>query len=400
MKTFFYLLTVLSTVNLGSVFVQPSRVNVDGNWYTNGQTAYVECGKSSVFIFVDIITDGNSILGAEATASPNFSVSGTDSDIQKKIDLDPNKQNGYIDVGYVNGSGTIRVYINQKPPAPTFTATSSLCSPGNSATFSVSDSYSFQGTKPLNLVWQTTGGVTVNGGTTYTTNNATTSSVTVQYNSFGSVSVRGVIPGCGNLQGDAVTYWFGTPGGSDITFVRSGGPDVTALCSGNYYNFVSTPQLPLSQYSYSWSIPQGSSNVNYFYSSGHNANIGAGPAGGGFILQMSVTNSSCNTTGGSSRTFYINSCGSFRATPNPATDKMTVVFDKDTDSQYVPDVLRLYSEKNQSVKEVKVKGQYSDQAVKDGLNIEIDVRNFPRGTYYLQGIYNSEKSESVRVILQ
>lgn len=402
MKTFFYFLTVLLTVNLGVSIAQPPRVNIDGNWYTNGQTAYIECGKTSVYVYIDVVTDGTDILGIDVSTTPNFSVSDTQSDIEKILNLDSNKQNGYIDVGYANNPslGTIRVYVNQKPPVPTFTATSSLCSTGNSATFSVSDAYSFQSTKPLDLVWTTTGGVTVNGGTTYTTSSATTSSVTVQYNSFGSVSVRGVIPGCSNLQGDAVTYWFGAPGSSDITFAATGGGDNgSSFCVGNTRNYQANPNLPLSQYSYSWSIPSGSSNVSYFYSYGPNATVTAGSAGG-FVLQMSVTNSACSTTGGTSRTFFISSCGGFRAAPNPATDKVTALFDKDTDARYVPDALRLYTEKNEVVKEVKVKGQYSDQAVKDGLNIDIDVHALPRGTYYLQGVYSSEKSESIRIILQ
>ncbi|WP_461095430.1 hypothetical protein, partial [Spirosoma gilvum] len=296
--------------------------------------------------------------------------------------------------------GSIIVYVQQKPPTPTFTSTSSLCSTGNSATFSVSDAYSFQSTKPLDLVWQTTGGVTVNGGTTYTTSSATTSSVTIQYNSFGSVSVRGVIPGCSNLQGDAVTYWFGTPGSSDITFSATGGGDNgSSFCVGNTRNYQSNPELPASQYSYSWSIPSGSSNVSYFYSYYVNATVTAGSAGG-FVLQMSVTNTACSTTGGTSRTFFISSCGGFRMAPNPARDKVTAIFDKDADAEHLPDVIQLSTEQDGVVKEISVKGHYTDREVADGLNIDIDVHNLPRGTYYIQGIYGSDKAQSIRVILQ
>ena len=69
-------------------------------------------------------------------------------------------------------------------------------------------------------------------------------------------------------------------------------------------------------------------------------------------------------------------------------------------SSIVLQVQRLSSEKSGTVKEVKVRGQYSDQAVKDGLKVDIDVQSLPRGTYYLQGIYSNDKTESVRVILQ
>jgi hypothetical protein len=143
--------------------------------------------------------------------------------------------------------------------------------------------------------------------------------------------------------------------------------------------------------------------VSYFYSSGPNANIGAGSAGGGFILQMSVTQSGCSGTGGSSRTFFINSCGSFRVAQNPTTDQLTVLFDAEYDAKKLPDVLRLVHEKNGAVKEKKLKGQYSDQAIKSGLSVDVDVHTMPRGTYYLQGIYGTdkpEKTESIRVILE
>ncbi|MVM41809.1 hypothetical protein GO730_35940 [Spirosoma sp. HMF3257] len=401
MKAIFYVLVVILTTNFRSLIAAPSRVNIDGVWYTNGQTAYVECGKTSVYVYIDVITDGVDILGIDVTTTPNFSVSDTPSDIEKSLNLDSNKQNGYIDVGYENnpGLGTIRVYVNQKPPMPTFTATSTLCSTGNSATFTVSDAYSFQSTKPLDLVWQTTGGVTVNSGTTYTSTGSTTSSVTIQYNSFGSVSVRGVIPGCSNLQGDAITYWFGAPGSSDITFAATGGGDNgSSFCVGNTRNYQANPNLPLSQYSYSWSIPSGSSNVSYFYSYGPNATVTAGSTGG-FLLQMSVTNSACSTTGGSSRTFFISSCG-FRVANNPTTDKITALFDAGDEDQSLPSSLRLSSEKNGTIREVKVKGQYSEEAVKNGLQIELDVHSLPRGTYYLQGIYSLDRTESIRIILQ
>ncbi len=222
----------------------------------------------------------------------------------------------------------------------------------------------------------------------------------IQYNSYGTLTVYGIIPDCNNLQGDAIAYYFGVPGSSDITFTATGGGDNgSSFCVGNTRSYEANPILPSSQFSYSWSIPIGSSNVSYFYSYGPNATVTAGSAGG-FVLQMDVINSACSTTGGTSRTFFISSCGGFRASPNPATDKVTALFDKDTDTRYVPDALQLYTEKNEMVKEVKVKGYYSDQSVKDGLNVDIDVSTLPRGTYYLQGVYGSEKSESIRIILQ
>ncbi|WP_461095421.1 hypothetical protein, partial [Spirosoma gilvum] len=141
MKRFSYALTVLLTVNLGLAIAQPSRVLIDGTWYTNGQTAYIECGKSSVNIDIDPVTDGSGLIPIGVNTSSNFSTATTVSDIEDILYLDSSHQNGWIEV-YWGGNyslGSIIVYVQQKPPTPTFTSTSSLCSTGNSATFSVSD---------------------------------------------------------------------------------------------------------------------------------------------------------------------------------------------------------------------------------------------------------------------
>lgn len=61
MKKSFYFLTVLLTVAFNEVIAQvPTQVLVDGNYYTNGQTAYIECGKTEVVISVAPVYDGGS----------------------------------------------------------------------------------------------------------------------------------------------------------------------------------------------------------------------------------------------------------------------------------------------------------------------------------------------------
>lgn len=404
MNKLFYFLHIFLITSLNLALGQPI-VTVDGNSYSNGQTAYLECGKTIIAVSVPPKSDGTNNYGMTISATANFYVTDGTTIIDKRLNLDPNRQDGYIDVGYQGTSSyTARIYIRQRPPTPSFTSSPTLCNSGNSATFSVSTNYSFQGTKPINIVWQTTGGISVNGGSTYTANGTTNSSVTVQYNSFGTVRAYAVIPGCNNIQSDIISKYVGTPGASDITFTRSSGSDPgSSLCSGSYYNFTSVPDLSSFNYNYNWSLPQGSSNASYFYSSGPNATIGAGSAGGGFILQMSVTPSGCSNAGTTSRTFFINNCGSFRVAQNPTTNQVTVLFDQEYDPEKLPDELQLSHEKNGVVKEKKVKGQYPKQSVKQGLSIDIDVHNLPKGTYYLKGVYSYNKpsdTESIRVILE
>nr|WP_295933797.1 hypothetical protein [uncultured Dyadobacter sp.] len=192
----------------GSAIAGPWRVNIDNVWYTDQQVAYIECSKTLVSAYIDVVTNGTYVKEIAMESTPNFSLASTASTIQKLITLDPNKQSGYVDVGWKNDGARIRVYIYQRPPAPTFTATSFLCTPGSSATFSVSVPYIHQGTKPVNIVWQTAGGVTVNSGTSHTTTSSTTSSVTIQYNSAGTVSVKAVIRPMGRIKRNAPeSFW-------------------------------------------------------------------------------------------------------------------------------------------------------------------------------------------------
>ncbi|WP_338875034.1 hypothetical protein WBJ53_05395 [Spirosoma sp. SC4-14] len=397
MKTSFFLMAVLATCLLVAQKAFAFEMVIEGNHYTDGQTAFIDCSKSSVEIFTYQEypqPDLNVVWGA----SPNFSQTEhiVESDII--LTLDPSHNDGWVTMN-VSGNGTITVYITQIPPRPTLTATPTVCS-GQNGTFSASLSYG--GTSSASLIWRTTGGITVNSGTSYT-DNSTNSSVTLHNSSYGTYSVSGLITGCSNLEGPAVTGYIGAPGSSNITFSATGGADPgSSLCNGSTWNFQANPNLPLSQYSYSWSIPTGSSNVNYFYSYGPNATITAGSSGTGFVLEMDVTYSGCGSSGGSSRTFFITSCGGgyYRIANNPANDKVTALFEPSDDSQALPIALQLSSEKNGTVKEIKVRGQYADQAVKNGLQVDIDVHSLPRGTYYLQGIYEVGKAESVRIILQ
>jgi hypothetical protein len=366
---------------------------IDGQQYYNGQTAYVDCSKSSVEAHTYQEYPQPDLNVAWST-SPNFSQNENVVQASIILTLDPNHNDGTVTMN-VSGNGNVTVNVKQKPPLPTITQTSVVCT-GQDGTFSATLNYNGSSS---GLIWRTTGGITVNNSNSYTayTNN---SNVTMHNFAYGTYTVSGIITGCSNLEGPSVTGYIGLPNSSDITFVGTGGSDPgSAFCSGQTANFQSNPTLPGSQYSYSWSIPQGSSNVSYFQSSGPNANVTAGAAGG-FVLQMTVSQNGCGTSS-TSRTFGIRDCsGSYRVANNPTSNTVTVLFDSADDSQYLPTALQLNSEKQGKVKEVKVKGQHNDQSVKDGLKIDIDVHSLPRGTYYLQGIYDSNKTESVRIVLQ
>lgn len=397
------LIAVLVSIGLSSAVAQPPRVYIDGNWYTHEQTAYIKCTTSPVLAVIDPACTDASCTAYKSifvSTSSNFSHFNVNTNTEEIVLDYTNHYDGYIDVAYAGDPAICRVHIVQKPGAATFTATPSICSPSSTATYTLSVNYPFNSTNPLNIKWYTTGGVTVNGASSFTDSGVTISNVTVQATSFGTIYAHGEIPGCGNVAGAQDLAYVGTPGSSDITFNATGGGDNgSSFCIGNTRSYQANPNLPLSRYSYSWSIPSGSSNVSYFYSYGPNATITAGAAGG-FLLQMNVTQSGCSSSGGSSRTFFISSCGGFRVANNPSSTKVTALFDPILDDQFIPESLRLSSEKNGIVKEIKIRGEYPNEEVKNGLQVEMDVHSLPRGTYYLQSINNAQKSESTRVVLQ
>lgn len=370
-----------------AIAVIPSQVNIDGTWYTNGQTAYIKCDKTNVNVYIDlVIIPGPSNLKISVSPSSNFTVSSTPSDIMKTLNLDPSRQNGWIDVAHVGISGSIRVYIRQKPPTPSISVEANICA-GNSRSITATSDYDFQGTHPINLVWQTYGGVTVNGGSSFT-QNGTSSTVTIANISNGSYSVKAVIPSCGNLESDVVNiklgppvitnpnYWLFDPGSNMWQFSQtSGGPGVT------YTFYVSSGSAVLN--------PQ---NQDCYITTP-----------GGATICVTATNS-CGT--GIPYCFYLPPAGGYLKTvyPNPATDLLSIEFERDVSSHIVSFDLILYSEKSmEAVKRLAHEDLVALDSFHTNQKLEIDVKNLPRGVYYIHLIPDPKSNlpvQKVRVVLE
>lgn len=395
-KLSFAIFVVTCSINLclASVDNEP-EIRINNVGYLNGQTAYIDCTTPNVQVTAGF-HNAFQFAPNSWNVSSNFSYQ-YDPDIYKiNLTLDPNREDGTLTID-LGGGNQVFIRITQKS-TPSLTITPLLCTSGQSGNFSTT--LNFYGPSSANVVWQTTGGITVNNSNFYRVTDNTISRARVQLNSFGTLTVYGEIPGCNNMQTKPVTYYIGTPSASDITFTGTGGSDPgSAFCSGRTVNFESNPNLSPSQYSYNWSIPQGSSNVSYFYSYGPNATVTAGSSGG-FLLQMDVTNIACNTMGGTSRTFGIYSCGGYyRVMGNPTTDNLVVQFDPVDKVEYLPTVLTLSHEKKGQLKEVKVRERSTEERAKSGFEINLDVRDLPNDVYYLHGIHEDNKVQSIRVII-
>lgn len=224
-------------IRIGGTFDTNTNQVVGGTTYTNQQTVWIECGTSSIVVSVPVIPSYTAYWGSSSTFTKS-SVGGVS--FFQTVQLDPNKNDGFISVAYSDGgpigSNAVIINIKQLPSIPTISGTN-VCA-GNSATFTASSTYPFQSTKPMSMLWQTTGGVTVNGVSSVTSAPNINSSVTIaNSSSSGTYSVRAVVPTCSNMQtspttgnlGTAIiknpTYWLFDSGSNMWQFSQSvGGP--------------------------------------------------------------------------------------------------------------------------------------------------------------------------------
>ncbi|MHA4740606.1 T9SS type A sorting domain-containing protein [Dyadobacter sp. MSC1_007] len=388
MKNLLYLTSLLLAFNAASVFAAtPPRVQVDGTWYTNGQTAYIECSKTVIAIIIDLqVNPAHETLRMRLASSANFTITDTQTDLQKNLNLDAGKQNGYIDVGYINNSGEIRVYIQQRPSAPSFTATN-LCA-GSSASVTATSSYNFQSTKPMHFLWQATGGVTVNGSNSYTSLPAVSSTVTIANSSSGSYSVKAVVASCSNIESATVgrnlgvpvitnpSYWLFDPGSNMWQFsqVADGSPV-------SYSFYVSSGSAILNQQSQDCYITTST----------------------GATVCVTGTNP-CGT--GTPYCFYVPGPGGLLKTiyPNPASNVVSLEFNDSKSDNTIPFQVNLYSEKStKAIKSISSEQASVLRSFKSNKKIEMDVSGLPRGTYFIHIVPDEKSKLSVqkeRIILE
>lgn len=381
------LLTVLS--NVAFAIITPPKVQIDGIWYTQGQTAYIECSKTSVFVMIEAYFTGSGVLGISIDPTPNFTVTDTPSPISKTLNLDLTRQNGSIKVSFENvvDGGELLVFIQQKPPTPTITPDSNICS-GNSSSFTATSSYNFQSTKPMNLVWQTTGGVTVNGSNSYTQSPGLSSTVTIANSSSGSYSVKAIVPSCSNLESAAKTENMGVP----------------FIINPNYWLFDS--------YSNMWQFSQGVSGPGVtfsFYVSSGSAVLNQQSqdcyitTSGGATICVTGTNS-CGT--GTPYCFYLPPASGMlqMVYPNPATNILSLEFNNSEPSKTIPFEVILYSKKSmKAIKRLSSEEIDALESFNANQKIEMNVGNLPRGTYFLHIVPDGKSKmpvQKTRIVLE
>lgn len=149
--------------------------------------------------------------------------------------------------------------------------------------------------------------------------------------------------------------------------------------------------------SISWSVNPSSVLI---YSSGAQCAFALN-SGQGCTISVTAS-SSCG--GPQSRNLSFQAYSGYRVAPNPVTTTMEINFDRTDYVEALPDEINLLSEKStKPIQSISLKDVFDRKAFKDGNKVEFDVKNLPRGTYYVHVINHRKKNnevDAIRVILE
>ncbi|MFN8353522.1 MAG: hypothetical protein U0Y10_03675 [Spirosomataceae bacterium] len=383
----------------GLVIGQQKVIKVNGQTYADGSTAYISCLEGQTSSQAGDVSNGTFYPGYVfywASAPSNWSLQSYGANVFNNPRYDtPNGGQGTLSAVYNSVANSserqVTIYIKTIPPDPSFSASPSLCSAGQQGTYSVAAPnvpFAYQ------VEWQTTGGVLVNGSSSYIGSAPSALSVTLTHNSSGKVRVR-FVNSC-----SGTTSWVEKVVGKPIiTPTVNGNPWTTTpyYVNVNANNFLSTNAEGYTQAVY-WNTPSPSS-VSYGpyaapYYLGCNTIAPTGVTG--FSIKADVTNG-CGT---SSFTFVLSKpWNGYRVAQNPATSQFTVLVES-TDNDYaLPDELSLLDEKGTVLRKVTLKTLKTTDSFVAEKSIKFDVSSLPRGTYYLHGT-KGDATDKRRVILE
>jgi len=178
-------------------------------------------------------------------------------------------------------------------------------------------------------------------------------------------------------------------------FSVNGQPTSNATVCVN--NFASVETLPFdAAASYSWTLSnQGNAYLTNYFNANTAFNAYVADC---YVLTLQASNV-CGTTQASLTICAQNCFARYTVYPNPAKDHVTVEFESVTDAEALPDEITLVSEASGgTVRTVNVQETFSRKTFKNGNQIRFDVKDLPRGRYYVQVKNSRRKDKEVEVI--
>ena len=262
---------------------------------------------------------------------------------------------------------------------------------GNGAVCS-SNVYTIQGAAPgATVTWSVSPNIQIVSG-------QGTTSVTLQATGSGTGTVGASVSICGTTyNASTIAVNVGSPTISG--FKVNGQPFSNGNICQNSQQYIEALSSPYN--TYAWSIQSPNPSHASISSSGNTAIFQAYYAE---CFGVSVTaQNSCGSTQ-SGLTFCAQNCyARYTVYPNPAQDQVSVEFEQIDNAEALPDEIMLMAENStKPVKTVNVQDDYQNKRLLNGKSVMINVKDLPRGTYYLH-IRNNRNQENpidkIRILL-
>lgn len=220
-------------------------------------------------------------------------------------------------------------------------------------------------------------------------------------NGYGTVTAQ-ITDGCNNTVTRTLNVGVGAPNISTVNW--DGNPNsgpVPANSGSTHYMSAVSSNSPSANYSLSVTNNYGNINTSLSGVNGGNAQVYVYGTNGNSSININAS----NVCGSKSAALIVYIPSGFRTAPNPAKESMTVAF---TDTQYkeaLPDQIEVVSEKTlKSVRSVNVQDVFKNREFQEGNKIVFDIKDLPRGTYYLKIINSRQEKdkqvENVRLVFE
>jgi len=245
----------------------------------------------------------------------------------------------------------------------------------------------------------------------YPPNAAYTSSVSGSGNSVNLTTANGSFGGKGSITFNITKgcnntvinrdFWIGNPGLQDMTYGTQGnGPTnfvytTNSISANTWYVIRTNTELAQLTSGANWST---NASINGYspYQGEYRLNLSPGQS-------VNLTVSASNQYGSSIRTITFYAPSYYRVAPNPAQNTVGIEFDKVDYLEALPEQIDLLNEASTNpIKSLNIKQIYEDQSFKQSKKVMFDVKDLPRGVYYLhvKNSRNKEKQvDAIRIIL-
>lgn len=295
------------------------------------------------------------------------------------------------DNAYITNSA--QATLNRPLPAtPSLTTSVDVVCSGQTATATATAS------NATGYEWTSTGGVLVNGSQN---TGVTGASVGISGSASGTYSVRAYSSSCQTYSNSiAKSPFFGSPTLQLMKYGTAGNGVTNTVYNVNTVSASTWYIVQTNEPSGSLAWNPNNASVNGYVSGPYEYRFYLN-AGQSLTFSPLTATNSCGTA---TRYPTFTTSSGFRVTPNPATTEFQVEFDHVDYLEALPEQIDLFSEKStKAVRSVKVKDTFDKKAFKNNNAIDFDVKDLPRGTYYLHVIDSKKKDkevEAIRVVLE